>query len=73
MDSEVQRKAKVVEAMHSIMCNANDEYAYDEWIWVVPDGADYDDFVSIAEDDDTYVEVCELFARLVNKYGKGGI
>lgn len=71
--SDVERRTDVVRAMHEIMVNTNDENAYFSWIWVVPDGADDGDFRDIAEDYESYVEVCDLFIRLINRYGKGGI
>ena len=52
--------------MHELMTLANDEEIYMTWITLgVPDCPMEDDFKYIAEDDESYNETCELFAKLI--------
>ncbi len=46
-----------------------DEDAYAEWIALCPDEPTEDDLKEIAEDDELWVSACELFGRLVKRYG----
>lgn len=67
-------KFEALKSMNNIIRNMNDESAYSAWIWCIPDGADDDDLMDIAENDnDTFKEACDLFARLVKKYMKYGL
>ena len=60
-------RVKQLKAMHSLMCNANDENIYMSWICCgVPDCPQDDDFEYIAEDDELYNETCDLFIKLVS-------
>jgi radical SAM superfamily enzyme len=56
-----------LKAMHEVILNANNENIYMSWIITVPDCPQDDDFEWIAEDDDRYNEVCDLFIQLVSK------
>ena len=56
-------------AMHTLMSEANDEYIYGTWIYLVPDGADIEDFQDIALDDESYNEAFDLFVKLIKKEG----
>lgn len=61
------RKAQL-KAMHEVILNANNENIYMTWISVgVPDCPSDDDFEFIAEIDEAYNEVCDLFIKLVSK------
>ena len=68
----IKERARLIESMHNIIESMNDERAYESWIWTVPDGADWDDFESIAEDNEEYKHVQELFCGLVKRYGGAG-
>lgn len=65
------RDARVAQlkAMHQLMCEANDEYIYMKWIYVMPDGATEEDFKDIAMDDEAYNECFDLFVKLIAKKG----
>lgn len=56
-------------AMHTLMSEANDEYIYGTWIYLVPDGATVEDFQYIALDDELYNEAFDLFVKLIKKEG----
>ena len=58
-----------LEAMHTLMCEANDEALYMTWINLMPDGATKEDFIDIALDDDLYNECFDLFVKLIKKEG----
>ena len=60
------RKAQL-KAMHEVIKEANNENIYMSWIIIVPDCPQDDDFEFIAEDDDSYNEVVDLFIKLVSK------
>ena len=57
-----------LKAMHEVMIHSNDERIYMIWVRnAVPDCPSEDDFEFIAENDDSYNETCDSFARLVSK------
>lgn len=66
-------RADFVRSMNNIMTHMNDENAYIEWIAVVPDGADEDDFKAIADDEELFDGVVYLFKDLMERYMKNGI
>lgn len=69
---EVTKKfrAEQLEAMHNVMCCANDEEIYMHWVTVgVPDEPSREDFLEIAADTDEYNAIVDLFIRLVQKDG----
>ena len=48
----------------------NDETAYyDYWIELVPDEATEEDLQDIAESDELFNATCELFGRLIKRFG----
>jgi DNA-directed RNA polymerase subunit RPC12/RpoP len=58
-----------LKAMHTLICNANDENIYMSWTYTVPDCPTHEDFVDIAMDDDEYNEVFDLFVKLIKEKG----
>lgn len=66
---KIRMRAVQLEAMHTVILAANDENIYMRWILIVPDCPDREDFESIAETDEDYNEVCDLFIDLVKKEG----
>ena len=58
-----------LKAMHELMCNANDEGIYMEWIYLMPDEPSEDEFQYIAMDDEQYNDCFDLFVELIR--GKG--
>ena len=66
-------RIKMLESMHYLILSLNDENAYfGSWVYVVPDCPTDDDFEDIAEDSNHFNEVCELFTRLIKRYGDSG-
>ena len=61
-------KARITQlkAMHTLMCEANDESIYMSWAMCgVPDCPSEDDFEGIALDAEMYNEVFDLFVKLI--------
>lgn len=72
ISTQIQRR-RIVTAMNEIVCSLNNEDAYSEWITIVPDMADEDDFEYIAQEDELYTDSAKLFLRLMKDYAKDGI
>ena len=70
----VQERFEALKSMNTIIKSMNDESAYSEWIYLIPDGADDDELQEIAEEDDeTFKDACDLFAELIKGYVKYGL
>ena len=66
-------RAKIVKCMDYLIASLNNEEAYyGHWLYLVPDGADDEDFDDIAHDEQLYGEVCELFRVIMAAYGSDG-
>ena len=67
--NNIVRKTRIeqLKAMHSLMCNANDETIYLTWImgWI-PDEPIEEDFIDCAENDEHYNETVDKFIRLIS-------
>ena len=70
-----KERLNAIIAMHIMVCNMNDERAYNEWITLaVPDGANEWDFIQFAQNDDgtenneSFDEAVSLFKKLWRKY-----
>ncbi len=67
----INSRIAVLKAMDNAMRNMNDEDSMEPWLMCgVPDGADEEDYESIAEDHEAYAEMVELFSRLVKEYAE---
>ena len=72
--TNTNEKFEALRSMNTIIKNMNDESAYNAWIYIIPDGADDDELQEIAEEDeDSFKDACNLFAKLVRKYMKYGL
>lgn len=72
--TNTNEKFEALRSMNTIIKSMNDESAYSAWIWIIPDGADDDELMEIAEEDEeTFEDACKLFARLIVKYMKYGM
>ena len=71
----VQERFENLKAMNTIIKSMNDDAAYyNVWTCCIPDGADDDELMEIAEEDEeTFKEARELFAKLVQKHMKYGL
>ena len=69
---EVKQRVCILRSMDYIIRTMQHENAYEEWILVVPDEADEQDFEEIAQDDEGWSETCSWFRTLVKRYGKYG-
>lgn len=64
-------KANLLGGMDEYIRSINDESVYNTWAMVgVPDGADEDELMEIAEDSVNFAEICGVFGRLVEIYVK---
>lgn len=66
----VEERVKILKRMDAVMRTVNDEEngVFDIWLSAgVPDGADDSDYIDIADDDATYIEVCVLWAELMSE------
>ena len=60
-------KMNLLGGMYSFL--GQDELAYCEWITLFPDEPSEDDLKEIAENDELWVSACEVFGRIVKRYG----
>ena len=69
--SEFTRNARIAQlkAMHTLMCEANDENIYMRWIYLMPDQPSEEDFADIAINDEQYHDCFNLFIKLIAKNG----
>lgn len=66
----MEERIEQLKVMHEVMKNSNDEDIYYAWIYVVPDEPSESDFESIAEDNEAFEEVWQLFYNLYMKKNK---
>lgn len=66
----MEERIALLKVMHEVMKNSNDEDIYCAWIYVVPDEPSESDFESIAEDDEVFEGVWQLFYNLYMKKNK---
>ena len=71
--NEILRKITRLEQMNEVIKCMNNEDCYYEWIYLVPDQANRDDFEFIAMDESLYNEVCDLYDKLYLKYSEDGL
>lgn len=64
----IKSRVKLLQTLHEIMMNMNDEDCYFTWILEVPDEADENDFAWIASNDDEFNYVLDLFERLFHQF-----
>ncbi len=61
----IKIKVNMLKQMHEVMLNMNDERYYEEWIVLgMPDEPNEDDFESVAENPEKWVETVNFFAKL---------
>lgn len=62
-------KMNILGGMNEYILNLNDEDAIEPWLMCgVPDDATEDDLEYIADDYEEWVDIVNLFARIVKKY-----
>ena len=60
-----ESRIRQLKAMHLLMVEVNNEDIYADWILLVPDEPNEDDFDFMAESDGLYEECCDLFVSLM--------
>lgn len=69
-DWKQRERVRRLKLMHELMCTANDENLYMEWVCVgIPDAPTDDDFEFIAEDDELFDDTVDLFGKCISDYG----
>ena len=63
-----EMRFNLLKAMHDYIRFIDDERAYMTWIYEVPDCPSDEDFRDIAEDQEMWEDVCELFSNLIKEY-----
>ena len=63
---------KLMKAMNTIVRTMNNEDAYYEWINIVPDEADDNELMDIAQDDELFADSCNAFKSIMQAYGDDG-
>lgn len=71
--SDFEERKENARLMHEVMMAMNDEDAYFDWIYTMPDEPDEDDFEWFAGDDEEYKELVDAFNRIYNRYKKHGL
>lgn len=69
---ERNRRARLVEAMDTVIGNMAHEEAYEDWIHFVPDGATEEDFADIAADRELFEAACGIFPKIMGRYARHG-
>lgn len=72
IEQRMQERFEYMQIMHKMILSMNNEEAYMTWIYTVPDMPSDEDLREIAEDDDMFQEVCNLYRRLLEVYGGDG-
>lgn len=63
----------VLNSMNTIVQSMNNEEAYMVWITVVPDAADRDDLMEIAEDDGLFAQAVNHFYEIWEEFSEDGL
>ena len=71
-DKALKERFEILKSMNSIIRVMNDEGAYLEWIYTIPDQADDDELMDCASDSEIFKEACEVFRDIMKHYGKSG-
>ena len=69
----MNERYQIVKGMHEIIRCMNNEEAYMDWIYTVPDGASDEDLRDIAEDDKLFAETCKAFKSIFTAYQEDGL
>ena len=70
----VQERFDVLKGMDTIIKSMNDESAYTAWIHIIPDEADDDELMEIAEEDEeSFDDAVHAFMEIMNKRLKYGL
>lgn len=69
--SKVEKRVKLLKGMHDyILKEVGDESYYVLWITIVPDEPQDEDFETIANSDDLWVEVVSIFSKFISRNEK---
>lgn len=73
MYSDKEYRKDLIVGMNAIMISMNNEDAYSEWIFTVPDDVDSDELEEISQDDELFEECVREFLRIFRKYNRDGL
>ena len=69
----MNERYQIVKGMHEIIRCMNNEEAYMDWIYTVPDGASDENLRDIAEDDTLFAETYKAFKSIFTAYQEDGL
>lgn len=73
MYSDLDYRVDLLKGFHAIMIAMNDENAYSQWIFTVPDEATDEDFMDIAEDYEMFDSVVNEFLAIFRRFNRYGL
>lgn len=73
MNDRYEIRLNNVKLMHETMLCMNNEMAYYNWIYEMPDCPSEDDFEWFAEGKNRYMELYNYFMKLLKRYAKDGL
>lgn len=66
-----QIKIKLLHEMDNFIRNIGDEDILETWLMCgLPDGADEEDYIFFAENEENWTEICSLFGKLAKRMGE---
>lgn len=66
----VKERLECIDAMNKLMIYVGSDEVFDEWLESMPGGLKEDVFMNIAEDDEVYLGLCDLFFELIEREGE---
>lgn len=74
MDEKKKARIEILKRMQNVACRMNLECAYEYWsMYGIPDEPSEDDYVDIADDDEQYEEIAQIFVNMIYRYAHYGI
>lgn len=62
-------RAELIAKMNEYLIKIGDENILEEWYQIYPDGADNDDLIEIAKDEDLWLDVIRMFSSCCRLLG----
>lgn len=71
---EIRDRFENLSAMNTLIKSLNDENAYfNHWVYIVPDGADEEELLCIAEDELQFANAAACFIWCMKRYTRKGL
>ena len=72
MSENIRERYELLKAMNTVVKLMNDEGAYMQWIYIIPDEADDEELYDCAVDEEIMQDACKCFNTIIRSYGKSG-